>query len=159
MNYINPTQVVFLLRSEKIMNIILLKPDTPAEVKVLESDKLSLNDMYKYCDCNMIDIRETAFKLLGDSEIDMIFDVEFLLQEKATINKVASELYGYRYHNECLCGNVILSKKVLDEFGEINNGGFSEEETTYLLEILENMSKVTAKKIYKLHPPMFEVMN
>lgn len=141
MNYINPTQVVFLLRSEKIMNIILLKPDKPAEVKVLESDKLSLNDMYKYCGCNMIDIRETAFKLLGDSEIEMIFD--------------DSELYGYRYHNECLRGNVILAKKVLDEFGEINNGGFSEEETTYLLEILENMSKVTAKKIYKLHPPMF----
>lgn len=140
MNYINPTQVVFLLRSEK-MNIIVLKPDKPAVVKVLESDKLSLNDMYKYCDCNMIDIRETAFKLLGDSEIDMIFD--------------DSELYGYRYHNECLCGNVILFKKVLDEFGEINNGGFSKEETTYLLEILENMSKVTAKKIYKLHPPMF----
>lgn len=145
MNYINPTQVVFLLRSEKIMNIILLKPDKPAEVKVLESDKLSLNDMYKYCDCNMIDIREIAFKLLGDSEIEMIFD--------------DSELYGYRYHNECLRGNVILAKKVLDEFGEINNGGFSEEETTYLLKILENMSKVTAKKIYKLHPPMFEVMN
>lgn len=39
------------------MNIILLKPDKPAEVKVLESDKLSLNDMYKYCGCNMIDIR------------------------------------------------------------------------------------------------------
>lgn len=127
------------------MNIILLKPDKPAEVKVLESDKLSLNDMYKYCDCNMIDIREIAFKLLGDSEIEMIFD--------------DSELYGYRYHNECLRGNVILAKKVLDEFGEINNGGFSEEETTYLLKILENMSKVTAKKIYKLHPPMFEVMN
>ena len=64
------------------------------------------------------------------------------------------DLY-YLYSNT----NVILSKKVLDEFGEINNGGFSEEETTYLLEILENMSKVTAKKIYKLHPPMFEVMN
>ena len=85
--------------------------------KIPYQGKISLEAMYKLCECDLVDIKEVPIQLVKfDNElgiipaVTLIFDEEFLLKnQKPIANEIASVIFGYgRMHDQCLCGNVLL---------------------------------------------------
>lgn len=85
--------------------------------KIPYKGKISLESMYKLCECELIDIKDIPLQLVEfDNElgiipaVTLIFDEEFLLKnQKPIANEIASVIFGYgRMHDQCLCGNVLL---------------------------------------------------
>lgn len=69
--------------------------------------------------------------------ISLVFDDEFLFTDKA-INKKASVLFGYKQHEEVLCGDVLVQKDIETPEGIIAVG-FNEEEATVIEAYIENL--------------------
>ncbi len=63
--------------------------------------------------------------------------IEILFTDKA-INKKASVLFGYKQHEEVLCGDVLVQKDIETPEGIIAVG-FNEEEATVIEAYIENL--------------------
>lgn len=83
--------------------------------KISHAGEIKLGTMYKHCECRCIDIKEIDTSLLDMENIVAVYDDEFLLKGgELYANQLASVLYGYLEHGECLCGNVLLCKTTED---------------------------------------------
>lgn len=96
-----------VLENNTVANIIQRIPHT---------GDIELATMYKYCECRCIDVKNINTSFLDNMKnIVVIFDEEFLLKSgDIYANEIASVLYGYLEHGECLCGNVMLCKTTDD---------------------------------------------
>lgn len=114
-----------VLENNTVTNIIQRIPHT---------GEIELKTMYKYCECDCIDIKDMDTPYLDNMKnIVAIFDDEFLLKNgDIYANEIASVLYGYLKHGECLCGNVLLCKTTDD--GDCVP--FEEQEADKLMELL-----------------------
>lgn len=127
----------------------------------LETETLSLDEMYKRVDCSIVDIKDGCRKmqeLLG-FEICLVFDEEFLLTNAPIINKPASLLFGYSIvHSETLCGNVIIAKNGYDEDGECHTIGLNEEELFKVISLLMSLNRVIDDVVFIKHEPNIKIL-
>lgn len=83
--------------------------DTDDVVELIESDKedFTLDELYKYSDCDCIQIIRTGkhAKLITKGEKLMVIDDEGKLKYKP-INKVATALYEPKY--DCIVGKAVI---------------------------------------------------
>ena len=105
--------------------ILVLKADGRGNTlfEIIPSDKkeIDIDFMHEICECRCIDISPMRLGVGGlDFKCDLIYDDEFLLNENPRINKVASLMFGYLAHFECLCGNVIVAKSEVDAQTDVN---------------------------------------
>lgn len=101
-----------------------------------DEDSVSLKTMYKLCECDCIDIK-TIFPLYN---VAVVYDDEFLLNKSGDdlyANQLASILYGYNQHGECLCGSVMLCETTED--GDCVP--FEESKADNLIALLESIDK------------------
>lgn len=114
--------------------------------KIPYKGKISLESMYKLCECELIDIKDIPLQLVEfDNElgiipaVTLIFDEEFLLKnQKPIANEIASVIFGYdRMHDQCLCGNVLLC--YTNEEGDCMP--FSESETNGIIKCLKRINE------------------
>lgn len=138
------------------MNIIMLK-QTENEVLIekQEVENLDLDTMYSLIGCELIDIKATQPAVWRGVGVfpDMlaVFDDEFLMTHEPVANPVASLLFGYLMHGQCLCGTVLLCKD-----GEEDMEGFSDEEADELVEKLNKLDKIADKLDFEVQEPKFE---
>lgn len=138
------------------MNIIMLK-QTENEVLIekQEVEKLDLDTMYSLIGCRYVDVKNIHPIALGSglpSNMLLVFDDEFLIgHENPKSNKIASFLFGYLMHGQCLCGTVLLCKD-----GEEDMEGFSDEEAYELVEKLNKLDKIADKIDFEVQEPKFE---
>lgn len=133
---------------------ILLKNDGQVEMKELEN-ALDLDTMYEWIDCYCIDIAVSVISAKMGCKVMLIFDDEFLLNHtNPQANKIASLLFGYDINtNECLCGNVIVAKEVVDEEGEQYFTGFDDKEITKLNELFDIFKWYSMFMKFKVQEP------
>lgn len=123
------------------------------KIAELDKEELELCDMYSLCECSCISIAEPRVTINNCGfEYELIFDEEFLLKGEAVPNPVASYLYGYTMHKECLCGNVLLAKKALLE-DEFCSTGFNKDEIKILLNMLGHIWEKTTDIDFIVHEP------
>lgn len=127
--------------------------------KIPYQGKISLEDMYKLCKCELVDIKDIPLQLVEfDGElgiipaVTLVFDEEFLLKtEKPVANELASVIYGYdRLHDQCLCGNVLLS--YTNEEGECMP--FSESEANGIIKCLKRINEHIKDMVFKVQEPI-----
>ena len=136
---------------------VLLKNDGKVEIKELEQ-KLELQTMYDWIGCELIEIGQSVINDKMDCNVKLVFDEEFLLKNEPQVNKIASLLFGYGIlHDEVLCGNVLITKDVLNEEGEPELGGFNEGEIKKLETIIDIARNLASMMIFKVHEPKVEV--
>lgn len=131
---------------------ILLKNNGDVEVKELQQ-ALDLKTMYKWIDCQHIDIAESIISAKMGCRVFLIFDEEYLLNyDEPQANKIASLLFGYTIKtNECLCGNVIITKDIDGEMV-----GFTDAEYNKLKNILKTCKNVAAMTRFVVQKPRLE---
>ncbi len=131
---------------------VLLKNNGDVEVKELQQ-ALDWQTMYKWIDCQHINIAESIISTKMGCKVLLIFDDEFLLNNiEPQANKIASLLFGYSViRDECLCGNVIVVKNRESEMV-----GFTDAEYNKLKNILETCNKVAAITRFVVQKPCFE---
>ena len=137
--------------------VIVLKTDedgkTCIKIVPMSKEQLELEDMYKLCECRCISIADPVVEISNIKfDYEMIFDEEFLLKEDVIANPLASYLYGYSAHKECLCGNVIIAKKVLIE-DDMCSAGFSEKESLQILNVLGQIAFITSEMDFQVQEP------
>lgn len=127
--------------------------------KIPYKGKISLESMYKLCECELVDIKNIPLQLVEfDDElgiipaVTLVFDEEFLLKtEKPVANELASVIYGYgRLHDQCLCGNVLLS--YTNEKGECMP--FSENEANGIIKCLKRINEHIKDMVFKVQEPI-----
>lgn len=83
--------------------------------KIPHIGDIELETLYKHCECRCIDIKDIDTSWLETENVVAVYDDEFLLKGgELYANQLASVLYGYLEHGECLCGNVLLCKTTED---------------------------------------------
>ena len=107
---------------------ILLKSNGELK-RIITDKKMSVNEYTDILNCYYIDIKGLKLDELN-LNISLVFDDEFLFTDKA-INKKASVLFGYKQHEEVLCGDVLVQKDIETPEGIIAVG-FNEEEATVI---------------------------
>ena len=140
--------------------ILVLKADrrgnTLFEIIPSDKKKLDVDLMHEICECRCIDINPMRLGVGGlDFKCDLIYDDEFLLNDNPSINKVASLMFGYLAHFECLCGNVIVAKSEIDDFGERNSVAFTEEEIMKMLRLIGKLTFICQDTYFELQEPAF----
>lgn len=126
--------------------------------KIAHDGEIELDKMYELCECSCIDIKEIQFDITEHSgnlfiipRVTAIFDDEFLLSGKDLYaNQLASILYGYLDHGECLCGNVLLCWT--NDDGECQP--FCEEEANEIVKLLCVINNHIDDVEFKVHQPM-----
>lgn len=127
--------------------------------KIPYKEKISLESMYKLCECDLVDIKDIPLQLVEfDSELEIIpavtlvFDEEFLLKsEKPVANELASVIYGYgRLHDQCLCGNVLLC--YTNEEGDCLP--FCESEANGIIKCLKRINEHIKDMQFKVQKPI-----
>lgn len=141
--------------------ILVLKADRRGNTlfEIISSDKkkLDVDLMHEICECRCIDISPMRLGVGGlDFKCDLIYDDEFLLNDNPSINKVASLMFGYLAHFECLCGNVIVAKSEIDDSGERNSVAFTEEEIMKMLRLIGKLTFICQDTYFELQEPAFE---
>lgn len=114
---------------------ILLKSNGELK-RIITDKKMSINEYTDILNCDYIDIKGLKLDELN-LNISLVFDDEFLFTDKA-INKKASVLFGYKQHEEVLCGDVLVQKDIETPEGIIAVG-FNEEEATVIEAYIENL--------------------
>lgn len=97
--------------------------------RIITDKKMSVNEYTDILNYDYIDIKGLKLDELN-LNISLVFDDEFLFTDKA-INKKASVLFGYKQHEEVLCGDVLVQKDIETPEGIIAVG-FNEEEATVI---------------------------
>lgn len=126
------------------MKIIVLKPiDGGLLIEKKDVAKLDLKTMYDLIGCETIDIKNIPKSVWSNigciPEMAAVFDDEFLLRhEEPVANPVASALYGYFMHDQCLCGTVLLCNNGDD--GDLE--GFDDAEAD---ELVKKLIEINAK--------------
>lgn len=92
--------------------------------------------------CRTIDIKDT-YTGLGLEEYCLVFDDEFLLQAKSTLNPIASYLYGYQKHDQPLCNNVLVMKNYMTADEELETIGLTEDDISKIKNFIDaNMDEI-----------------
>ena len=142
--------------------ILVLKADRRGNTlfELIPSDKkeLDVDFMHEICECRCIDISPMRLGVGGlDFKCDLIYDDEFLVNGNPSINKVASLMFGYLAHFECLCGNVIVARSEVDDSGERNSVAFTEEEIMKMLRLIGKLTFICQDTYFELQEPAFEL--
>lgn len=130
---------------EKALLIKTNEEGAPIVVKVLDYDTKSDNlaFFYKHIECDTIDIVK-AYALADDPELEnvcLVVDDEGLFKENATVNILASLLYGVLEHHQPLVGNVLVCKDVYTPEG-IETGGLTDREVILIQNALDKLVSV-----------------
>lgn len=92
---------------------ILIKADENgvSTIETIDKMKMNLKDYYSAIGCDYIAISPCNMQVACIDRQMVVYDDEFLLKtNKPVANKLASALFGYNKHGQCLCGNVIIGK-------------------------------------------------
>lgn len=132
------------VNGETIVNVISLKKE------------LNLEVMYKYANCDTIDIREIRLKNIG-FRVSLIFDDEFLLKESPVPNKIASLLYGYASeHTDVICGDVIIAKDIETDDG-LKSVGMKNDEVSKIMRVIEQCQRIQYFVRFRVQEPSYEI--
>lgn len=137
---------------------ILIKADANgvSSIETIDKKKMGLQDYYNAIDCHCINIHPLNMQAACIGRQMVVFDDEFLLNtDKPVANKLASALYGYHKHGQCLCGNVVIGK---DGGEDIN--GFTKAEADELVGLYKMLLEDANKCEFVVQEPImtfFEV--
>ena len=136
---------------------VILKNDGNVEIKELEQ-KLELETMHEWIGCDFIEIGQSVINDKMDCNVKLVFDEVFLMKNEPQAYKIASQLFGIGiFHDEVLCGNVLIAKDVINEEEEVELGGFSEGEIKKLESIIDIARNLASIMIFKVQEPKVEV--
>lgn len=136
---------------------ILIKADENgvSSIETIDKTKMSLQDYYDAIGCHCINIHPCGMQVACVPRQLVVFDDEFLLNaDKPVANKLASALYGYHKHGQCLCGNVVIGKA-----GEDDVVGFTKGEADELVKLYSILMVDANRCEYIVQEPFVAYVN
>lgn len=131
---------------------ILIKADENgvSSIETIDKMKMELNDYYNAIGCNCINIHPCGMQVASVDRQLVVFDDEFLLNtDKPVANKLASVLYGYHKHGQCLCGNVVIGKATDEDIV-----GFTKDECDMIVKLYKAIIDGANKAEFVVQEPM-----
>lgn len=132
---------------------ILIKADENgvSSIETIDKMKMSLDEYYRALNCSCISVQPCGMQVACMPKQFAVFDDEFLLKtNKPVANKLASALYGYHKHGQCLCGNVIIGT-----VGDEDIKGFTKQDADEIVKLYTVLMVDANGLDYDVQEPFF----
>ena len=131
---------------------ILIKADENgvSSIETIDKTEMSLQEYYDAIGCSCINVQPLNMQAACMPRQLVVFDDEFLLNTaKPVANKLASALYGYHKHGQCLCGNVIVGRHGGDDIK-----GFTKAEADELVGLYKMLMADANEREFVVREPV-----
>lgn len=131
---------------------ILIKADENgvSSIETIDKKEMCLQDYYDAIGCSCINVHPLNMQAACMPRQVVVFDDEFLLNtDEPVANKLASALYGYHKHGQCLCGNVIVGR-----YGDDDVKGFTKEQADVIVKLYSILMADANKCEYIVQEPV-----
>ena len=118
-------------------NMKMIKVPTDGIMFAEIIDACSLENAAEMIAAEIVEVvRPVAFAEMDRPDFVLLIDESGALKDDRKMNPCASELYGWRRHGVKIYGDVLVAKEVVNEDGEIDISGLTEDEADEAMGIM-----------------------